>query len=164
MRCPKCGSLEDKVIDSREAKDGSSIRRRRECQGCSHRFTTYEHLEQEELRVIKSTGVRQPFDREKLFAGIKKACEKRPISIDALEGMVNSIVVEIEAEGLREVESRWLGAKVMQHLERIDHVAYVRYASVYREFQHVGEFIEEINSLGTRVPKNPTQQELFRKI
>jgi transcriptional repressor NrdR len=164
MRCPKCGSLEDKVIDSREAKDGISIRRRRECQGCNHRFTTYEYLEHEEVRVIKSTGIRQPFDREKLFSGIKKACEKRPIGIEVMEGIVNSIIAEFEAEALREVSSRWLGAKVMQHLERIDHVAYVRYASVYREFQDVGEFIEEINSLGTRVPRDPSQQELFRKI
>ena len=163
MRCPKCSSPDDKVIDSREAKDGTSIRRRRECTSCAHRFTTYEHVEQEELRVIKSSGIRQPFNREKLLGGIKKSCEKRPVGIDALEGIVNNIVAEIESEGMREVSSQWLGVKVMQQLERIDHIAYVRYASVYREFQDVGEFIDEINSLGTRVPRDPKQQELFRK-
>ena len=164
MRCPKCGSVEDKVVDSREAKDGTSIRRRRECQTCNHRFTTYEHLEHEEVRVIKSSGARQPFDREKLLAGIKKACEKRPVGIEVMEKVVSDIMSDIETEAQREVSSRWLGAKVMLHLERVDHVAYVRYASVYREFQDVGEFIEEINSLGARVPRDPSQQELFRKI
>lgn len=163
MRCPKCASPDDKVIDSREAKDGMSIRRRRECTSCAHRFTTYEHVEHEELRVIKSNGIRQPFDREKLLGGMKKSCEKRPVGIETLEGIVNSIVAEIEAAGMRELSSQWLGVKVMQHLERTDHIAYVRYASVYREFQDVGEFIDEIQSLENRVPRDPKQQELFRK-
>ena len=164
MRCPKCGSTEDKVIDSREAKDGSSIRRRRECTQCAHRFTTYEHLEQEELRVVKHNGIRQNFDREKLKLSMKKACEKRPVSIESLDEAVDGIVAEIDAEGLREVPSKWLGAKVMQKLEAIDHVAYVRYASVYRQFEDVGEFIEEINSLGTRVPRVASQPEFFKKL
>jgi transcriptional repressor NrdR len=164
MRCPKCSSPEDKVIDSREAKDGSSIRRRRECTQCAHRFTTYEHVEQEELRVVKQSGIRQKFDREKMLNGMKKACEKRPVSLDALDAAADSIIAEMDAEGMREVSSQWIGARVMLRLEAIDHVAYVRYASIYRQFQDLGEFITEINSLENRVPRVPTQQELFKKI
>ena len=164
MRCPKCGSTEDKVIDSREARDGSSIRRRRECTQCAHRFTTYEHVEQEELRVVKHNGIRQPFDREKLLSGMRKACEKRPVGMETLDQAADSIIAEMDAEGMREVPSRWLGARVMQRLEAIDHVAYVRFASIYREFQDVGEFIEEINSLGNRVPRVATQPEFFKKL
>lgn len=164
MRCPKCGSIEDKVIDSREAKDGASIRRRRECGTCGHRFTTYEQVEHEELLVIKRNQSRQAWDREKLIASMKKACGKRPVGIETLEQAADSILAEIESTGAREIESRKVGVKVMQHLEAIDHIAYVRYASIYREFEDVGEFIDEITSLENRVPRDLKQRELFKKL
>ena len=150
MRCTKCGGINDKVVDSRESKDGLSVRRRRECLDCGHRFTTYEHLEHSDMRVVKRDGIREPFSREKLLNGLLKACEKRPVSIDILEEAADSIISEIESEESREVLTKVLGARVMAKLEKIDPVAYVRYASVYRQFQDVGEFINEIESLGRR--------------
>ena len=150
MRCAKCGNINDKVIDSRETKDGLSVRRRRECIDCGHRFTTYEHLEHGDMRGVKRDGIREPFNRDKLLNGFVKACEKRPVSIEILETAVDSIISDLESEGAREVLTQVLGAKVMTKLERIDPVAYVRYASVYRQFQDVGEFIDEIESLGKR--------------
>ena len=150
MRCTKCGNINDKVIDSRESKDGLSVRRRRECIDCGHRFTTYEHFEHSDIRVVKRDGIREPFSREKLLNGFIKACEKRPVSIEILEKAVDTIMSELESEGSREVLTQVLGARVMTKLERIDPVAYVRYASVYRQFQDVGEFIDEIESLGKR--------------
>ena len=150
MRCTKCGNINDKVIDSRESKDGLSVRRRRECRDCGHRFTTYEHFEHSDMRVVKRDGIREPFSREKLLNGFIKACEKRPVSIEILEKAVDTIMSELESEGSREVLTQVLGARVMTKLERIDPVAYVRYASVYRQFQDVGEFIDEIESLGKR--------------
>lgn len=161
MRCPKCGTLEDKVIDSREAKDGASIRRRRECLTCNHRFTTYEQVEHNELSVIKRNESRQPWDRAKLIESMQKACGKLSVGIEALEQAASNILAEIESEGYREVPSRIIGVKVMQNLEKISHIAYVRYASIYREFKDVGEFIDEIQSLGTRVPKDAKQPDLF---
>ncbi len=163
MRCPKCGSSQDRVIDSREAREGHAIRRRRECLRCTFRFTTYEEVEREELRVVKANGAREPFNRDKLFGGIRKACEKRPVKIEELERAVDQIATELEEEGYREIPSSVIGAKVMRRLEEIDHVAYVRYASVYRQFEDVGEFISEINSLGNRGFRETGQQELFRK-
>ena len=150
MRCTKCGNINDKVIDSRESKDGLSVRRRRECIDCGHRFTTYEHFEHSDMRVVKRDGIREPFSREKLLNGFIKACEKRPVSIEILEKAVDTIMSELESEGSREVLTQVIGARVMTKLERIDPVAYVRYASVYRQFQDVGEFIDEIESLGKR--------------
>ena len=150
MRCTKCGNINDKVIDSRESKDGLSVRRRRECIDCGHRFTTYEHFEHSDMRVVKRDGIREPFSREKLLNGFIKACEKRPVSIEILEKAVDTIMSELESEGSREVLTQVLGARVMTKLERIDPVAYVRYASVYRQFQDVGEFIDELESLGKR--------------
>ncbi len=165
MRCPKCGTPEDKVIDSREAKDGASIRRRRECLTCGHRFTTYEQVEYEDLTVVKRDQKREPWSREKLIDSMKKACGKRPVSVDTLETAADAILTEVEAASQREVPSRTIGAKVMQYLEKIDHVAYVRYASIYREFQDVTDFISEVNSLGTRVPRDAAKQpELFKKL
>ena len=164
MRCPKCGTLEDKVIDSREAKDGGSVRRRRECLTCNHRFTTYEQVEHEELRVVKRNESRQPFSREKLIESMKSACGKRPVSIETLEQAADTIITDVTALGYREVPSQILGVKAMQQLEAIDHIAYVRYASIYREFKDVGEFIDEIESLGSRVPKDAKQPDLFRKV
>lgn len=163
MRCPKCGTLEDKVIDSREAKDGSSVRRRRECTTCNHRFTTYEQVEHDAVSVIKRNESRQVWDRDKLIDSMKKACGKLSVSIETLERAADAILTEIETEGYREVPARIIGVKVMQHLEKISHIAYVRYASIYREFKDVGEFIDEIHSLGTRVPKDAKQPELFNK-
>lgn len=162
MRCPKCGSSQDKVIDSREAREGHAIRRRRECMRCNFRFTTYELVEREELRVVKRNGARQNFDREKLMSGLRKACEKRPVKMEQLEQLADDIANELEEEGYREIPSTVIGAKVMRKLEGIDHVAYVRYASVYRQFADVGEFIDEIQSLDRRRSSQPdNQEELF---
>lgn len=161
MRCPKCGSSQDRVIDSREARDGYAIRRRRECMRCNFRFTTYEIVEREELRVVKRNGAREPFNREKLMSGLTKACEKRPVRMEQLEQVVDEISNELEEEGYREIPASVIGAKMMRQLEAIDHVAYVRYASVYRQFQDVGEFIDEINAMGRRPIVDPMQQHLF---
>lgn len=162
MRCSKCGGLEDKVIDSRSSKDGLSIRRRRECLDCQHRFTTYEHIERVDLRVIKRDGRFEPFDREKLRGGLAKACEKRPISMAAIEQAAEEIMQDLASTfGNTEISTRVIGARVMEKLYSLDEVAYVRYASVYRQFQDIGEFIDEIKSLEARVKPNPLQNELF---
>ncbi|MEO6847474.1 MAG: transcriptional regulator NrdR [Chthoniobacterales bacterium] len=161
MRCTKCASLEDKVIDSRLSKDGTSIRRRRECLLCETRFTTYEELERLELRVIKRDGRHEPFDRHKLLTSLTKACEKRPISMETMEHGVEEIIQDLESLQEREISTKLLGAKVMEKLHGIDSVAYVRYASVYRQFQDIGEFIEEIQSLERRGVKSSDQTELF---
>lgn len=161
MRCPKCEALEDKVIDSRLSKDGCSIRRRRECVVCEHRFTTYEQIERADIRVIKRDGRGEPFDRHKLFSGITKACEKRPISIELLEKAVEEIIHDLETNHPREISSHVVGGKVMEKLHQLDEVAYVRYASVYRRFQDLGEFINEIQSLERRPKPDTSQPELF---
>ena len=161
MRCPKCHKDEDKVIDSRISRDGVAIRRRRECIQCGHRFTTYETIEPFDLVVIKRNGSREPFDREKLLRGLAKACEKRPVSMEELEEATDQIIAELEGEGSREIPTKLLGVKVMDRLHGIDQVAYVRYASVYRQFQDVGEFIDEINSMERRVPRSVMHPELF---
>lgn len=162
MRCPKCGNQEDRVIDSRSSKDGASIRRRRECTGCQHRFTTYEVIERELVRVIKRDGRSEPFDRHKLVGGMMKACEKRPISIEMVEKAVDEIENEIEGEGIREAASNLIGAKVMEKLHALDQVAYVRYASVYRQFQDIGEFLDEIQNMSRHVKTSTLQPELFK--
>ena len=162
MRCPKCGTLEDKVIDSRLSKDGGSIRRRRECLQCEIRYTTYEELERLELRVIKRDGRHEPLDRQKLLGSIAKACEKRPIGLEEMEEAVKEIIREIEAPQEREVTTKTIGARVMEKLHVLDPVAYVRYASVYRQFQEIGDFIDEIQSFEKRVGKTPAQPELFK--
>jgi transcriptional repressor NrdR len=160
MRCPKCGAFEDKVVDSRVARDGSNIRRRRECIECGFRFTTYEEIERTELRVIKRDGRAEPFDRHKLLGGITKACEKRPVSLEKLEGAANEIIRDIEQNYPREIASSLIGAKVMEKLHHLDEVAYVRYASVYRHFQDIGEFIDEIKSLERKPKRSVLQPEL----
>lgn len=147
MRCPKCGHLEDKVLDSRSAKSGDVIRRRRMCQKCGHRFTTYEEVIRANLRVIKRDGRHEEIDRTKLTAGIGRACEKRPISSDTIEAMVDSIIDELESEYEREVSSEIIGKKVMERLEKLDEVAYVRFASVYRRFRDVNQFLTAIEGL-----------------
>lgn len=161
MRCPKCGSIEDKVIDSRQSKDGTSIRRRRECLACEHRYTTYEQVERADLRVIKRDQRHEPFDRHKLVSGIAKACEKRSISLESIENIVEDITQELENSVGREIPSNLIGAKVMEKLHALDEVAYVRYASVYRQFEDIGEFIEEVRSLEKRFKPNALQPELF---
>jgi transcriptional repressor NrdR len=161
MRCIKCNRLEDKVIDSRLSKDGFSIRRRRECLDCGHRFTTYEQVERRDMLVIKRDGTREPFKREKLLNGLIKACEKRPVSLDTLEGAVDRIVNDLNSENLKELPSRMIGPKVMEHLQKIDPVAFVRYASVYRQFQDVGEFSDVIESLENTPLSDLHQPDLF---
>lgn len=162
MYCSKCSSLEDKVIDSRLSKDGRSIRRRRECLNCGFRFTTYEEVERAELRVSKRDGRSEPFNKEKLLGGMIKACEKRPVGVVKLETVADEILANIEMEFRREVPSHVIGAKVMAALHDLDEVAYVRYASVYRHFQDIGEFIHEIQKLGKMPRKGGPQQELFK--
>ena len=164
MLCPKCSSIDDKVIDSRLSKDGSSIRRRRECLACDSRFTTYEQIERVELLSVKRDGRREPFDRQKLLSSLIKACEKRPIPLETLEESVNSIMLELETAQDREIPTKLIGAKVMERLHAIDPVAYVRFASVYRRFEDIGEFIEEIQSLERRSTASEDQKELFQKI
>jgi len=147
MKCPFCGHGEDKVIDSRGSADGRSIRRRRECLGCGKRFTTYEKVEEQSLMVIKKDGRREPFDRHKLLAGLVKACEKRPVSMDDLEALVDELERELSQHFEREVPSKEIGERVMRRLHALDPVAYVRFASVYREFKDVEQFMQELKDL-----------------
>jgi transcriptional repressor NrdR len=147
MKCPFCGNDEDKVIDSRPADDGLAIRRRRECISCNARFTTYEKVENLPLVVIKKDGTRQPFDQDKLISGIMKACEKRPVSTDQIEKMVNSIESQIQNSLKREIMSQEIGEMVMERLKTIDEVAYVRFASVYRQFKDVNSFFNELSDM-----------------
>ena len=147
MKCPFCGHQEDKVVDSRASSDGVSIRRRRECLGCGKRFTTYEHIEEQPLMIVKKDGRREPFDRHKLLAGLVKACEKRPVSMDDLEHLVDELERELSQHFEREAPSREVGERVMKRLHALDPVAYVRFASVYREFKDVEQFMRELKDL-----------------
>jgi transcriptional repressor NrdR len=160
MRCPKCGSRDDKVIDSRQSREGLSIRRRRECLKCAYRYTTYEEIERTDLRVVKRDRSHEPFDRRKLVSSLAKAFEKRSVSLVVLEQAVDDIVHEIETGG-REVNSTQIGTHVMAKLRDIDEVAYLRYASVHRRFQQADEFVDAIEALGKRVKANAQQRELF---
>jgi len=150
LRCPKCANLEDKVIDSRSAKSGAMIRRRRMCLSCAHRFTTYEEVVRANLRVIKRDGRHENLERSKLVSGITRACEKRPIGLDEIEALVDSIVDELENEHEREVPSEAIGKKVMSRLEKLDEVAFVRFASVYRRFKDVNQFLGAIQGMITK--------------
>ena len=147
MKCPFCANLEDKVIDSRASKDGYAIRRRRECLSCAKRFTTYESIEEILPVVVKKDGRREPFDRAKILSGIKKACEKRPVSIEVIEAMVDRIEQACQELQAREIPSSAVGEQVMTALHELDEVAYVRFASVYRQFRDVNEFLEELEDL-----------------
>jgi len=147
MRCPKCGRLDDKVIDSRTSREGSTIRRRRECLACSHRFTTYEEIEHEGLMVIKRDGRREEFSKEKLLSGIRKACQKRPISPKAIEEVVEKLVDELTSQYDREIPGTVIGERVMDALRELDDVAYVRFASVYRRFQEATDFVQAVKRL-----------------
>jgi transcriptional repressor NrdR len=147
MRCPYCGFLESKVIDSRESKKGISIRRRRECLSCKRRFTTYEKIEEIPYMVVKKDGTRQPFDTQKLLRGMMKACEKRPIQISQLEEIVEEIESLLQERPDKEIGVAEIGQLVMDRLKELDKVAYVRFASVYREFGDVAEFRTELEDL-----------------
>lgn len=162
MRCLQCGSHQDKVLDSRSSKDGTTIRRRRECLACGYRYTTYEQIERTELRVVKRDGTRQSINREKIFNGLVKACEKRPVPMDRLDRAVEEILADLHKDHLSEVPSSAIGAKVMDKLHQIDPVAYVRYVSVHRQFEDVNEFIQEIQSLSRRAARDPRQRQLFK--
>lgn len=147
MKCPFCGYKEDKVVDSRATQDNAAIRRRRECLGCGKRFTTYEYIEDVSFLVIKKDGRRQPFDRKKMLAGVVKACEKRPISIDKMEEIATQVERDIQRKTYREVPSTKIGELVMEKLKHLDDVAYVRFASVYRQFKDVGQFMTELKNM-----------------
>lgn len=147
MRCSKCGCQEDKVIDSRASREGATIRRRRECAQCGHRFTTYEEIEREGLMVVKHDGRREEFSREKLLGGIKKACQKRPVSQKTMEDLVDHIVASVTNKFENEVPSEFIGKMVMDGLREVDEVAFVRFASVYRRFQEATDFVHEVKNL-----------------
>ncbi len=147
MRCPFCDEIEDKVVDSRTAKEGEVIRRRRECLGCKRRFTTYERIEEILPMVVKKDGRREPFDRNKILAGLKKACEKRPISTATIDAVTDRIEKRIQEMGETEIPSRTIGEELMKELHQLDQVAYVRFASVYREFKDIDQFMDELKTL-----------------
>ncbi|HEY6261819.1 MAG TPA: transcriptional regulator NrdR [Nitrospiraceae bacterium] len=147
MKCPFCDELEDKVVDSRMAKEGEMIRRRRECLGCKRRYTTYERVDEILPMVVKKDGRRESFDRTKILAGLKKACEKRPISTATIETVTDRIEKRIQEMGETEIESRIVGEELMKELHQLDQVAYVRFASVYREFKDIDQFMDELRTL-----------------
>ena len=147
MKCPFCGNIEDKVIDSRTSREGNAIRRRRECLKCSKRFTSYERVEDIIPMVVKKDGRRESFEREKVLTGLKKACEKRPIGMETLEGVTDSIEKKLIGLGVKEIQSTWVGEEVMSSLRDLDKVAYVRFASVYRQFKDINELMNEVKNL-----------------
>jgi len=147
MKCPFCGHAENKVIDSRISKDGKAVRRRRECLSCGKRFTTYEYVEDILPMVVKKDGRREQFDRQKILGGIKKACEKRPISMESIDKLVENVEQACQEAQAEEISSTLIGEKIMNELKIFDGVAYVRFASVYRQFRDVGEFMSELKDL-----------------
>ena len=147
MKCPFCGHLGDKVVDSRESKEGEMIRRRRECLDCGRRFTSYERIDEIPYMVIKKDRTRERFERQKLIAGLLKACEKRPVSVAAVEAVADRVETTLQERPEKEMSTEEVGALVMEELKRLDKVAYVRFASVYLEFEDLREFIREINPL-----------------
>lgn len=150
MRCPKCGHMDDKVLDSRASRDGAAVRRRRECIACSQRFTTYEEIVRDELRVVKHDGSRETLSRTKLTNGVMRACEKRPVTQAQIETLVNSVMDEISQTSEVEITTDAIGEKVMVRLEKLDEVAYVRFASVYRRFDDVDQFLKAIKGMAGR--------------
>ncbi|MBU0993580.1 MAG: transcriptional regulator NrdR [Proteobacteria bacterium] len=147
MKCPFCGDTDNKVIDSRLSKDGNVIRRRRECLACERRFTTYEHIEEIPVMIVKKDGRREVFNRNKVRSGLQKACEKRDISINVIEDMIDNLERDLRETGEKEIQSRVIGEKLMNRLHKLDDIAYVRFASVYREFKDVNDFMEELKTL-----------------
>ncbi len=160
MRCPKCAGQEDRVIDSRSSKEGATIRRRRECLTCAYRYTTYEEIEHELLTVIKRDGRREPFSRDKLVQGMKRACQKRPVSEEELANAVERIVEGVAADHEREVPGQVIGERVMRELRRLDPVAYIRFASIYRQFEEIADFVEEATRLASQPLPDKRQMEL----
>ncbi len=152
MRCPYCGQGDDRVVDSRESREGAVIRRRRECNACGRRFTSYETVEEIPLLVVKKDGRRENFDRSKLLRGLMKACEKRPVETKTLEEICDALEAEISAREPREMTTVELGARIMEKLKDLDQVAYVRFASVYRRFEDLGDFVDELKALLGRAP------------
>lgn len=147
MKCPFCGNLEDKVIDSRTSREGNAIRRRRECLRCAKRFTSYERVEDIIPMVVKKDNRREPFERQKVLVGLKKSCEKRPIGMETLEGITDNIEKKLIGLSVREIPSTWIGEEVMSSLRDLDKVAYVRFASVYRQFKDINELMNEVKTL-----------------
>jgi len=147
MKCPFCSNLEDKVIDSRTSREGDAIRRRRECLKCGKRFTSYERVEDIVPMVVKKDGRREPFERLKILGGLKKACEKRPIGMETLEGITDSIEKKLIGLSVKEIPSAWVGEEVVGALRELDKVAYVRFASVYRQFKDINELMNEVKTL-----------------
>lgn len=150
MRCPYCNHHQDKVVDSRETMDSTVIRRRRECLSCGKRFTTYEYIERIPIMVVKRDGRREPFNREKIIAGLSKACQKRPISMESIEQIAESVERQVHSKFNREVDSRYIGELVITKLADLDDVAYVRFASVYRQFKDVTQFVKESQNVLSR--------------
>ena len=163
MKCPLCGSLDDKVIDSRPLEEASIIRRRRECLACQKRFTTYERLEEVPLMVIKSDNRREPFSREKLRAGLLRSCDKRPISIDKIEKIISEIEYEMHNYYIMEVHSSSIGQKVLKRLKELDEVAYIRFASVHRNFKDINTFMQELKKLKKEKDTMETPDEKMEK-
>ena len=161
MRCPKCACQDDKVIDSRSSKEGATIRRRRECLQCEHRFTTYEQIEHEPLVIVKRDGRREDFSRDKLIASFKRACQKRPVSEDAIVAAVDRVEESLAASFEREATSTAVGERVMRELRGMDQVAYVRFASIYRNFEEASDFISEVVKLESLPPDDKRQLELL---
>jgi transcriptional repressor NrdR len=155
MKCPYCGDVENKVIDSRMTKEGNTVRRRRECLACTRRFTTYERVEQLPLVLIKKDGRRETFDRHKVLVGMKKACQKRNISMNTLEAFVDELERELQETGEKELPSSVVGERVMTKLHELDDVSYVRFASVYREFKDINDFMSELKELFESQSKSP---------
>jgi transcriptional repressor NrdR len=147
VKCPFCGNLDDKVVDSREGKEGEVIRRRRECVGCGRRFTSYERIDEIPYMVVKKDGTRERFERQKVIAGLLKACEKRPVSVSDLEAVANKVESTLQERPDKEISTEEIGALVMNSLRTLDAVAYVRFASVYRHFRDIGEFMSELKGL-----------------
>lgn len=158
MRCPFCRSIDSHVVDSRLGKEGDVIRRRRSCLGCARRFTTYERIEEAVPLVVKKDGRREPFDRAKVVGGLQRACEKRPVSVDTIEEVADRVVCHLQDEGSREVASSLIGEAVMRELRDLDTVAYVRFASVYRSFEDVGEFMREVRQLNKERTGRPRRR------
>lgn len=150
MKCPFCGELKDRVVDSRESRDGLAVRRRRECLSCSRRFTSYEEIEDIPYMVVKNDGSREDFDRKKLLAGLHRACQKRPIPVTELQGIVDEVEQKLHEQEDREISTREIGTVIMRRLKKLDQVAYVRFASVYRKFEDVDAFMEELQKLVNR--------------
>lgn len=155
MKCPVCGDADTRVIDSRSTKDETEIRRRRHCDACAHRFTTYERAEGAFPMVVKKDGRRESWDRDKLFRGLAKACEKRPVPMERIQALVDEIGRSISGQGEAEVPSREIGERIMSTLRQLDEVAYVRFASVYRSFKDIDEFMEELSELVRRRDSDP---------